>query len=69
MPEPRYLERVNVSRVTLEPGSRDRAAAKRRQRAGKGNGRSGSFAQMPVEIRNGIPFKPYVYRGRGGDDA
>jgi hypothetical protein len=68
MPEPRYLERVRISRVTLEPNSRDQAAAKRRQRNGRLTGaHGGSSAQMPVEIRNGLPFRPYVYRGLGYD--
>jgi hypothetical protein len=66
MPEPRYAERMTTDlRVTLEPGRRDLAAAKRRNRAGKlaGHGQ----ASMPVEIRNGLPFKPYIYRGLGYD--
>ena len=73
MPEPRAgrLPSTNI-RVTLEPETRDSAAARRRQRAGRpGYGRKGAVA---IEIRNGLPFRPYIYRGLGydqygGDDA
>lgn len=67
MPEPRYpVDATAAIRITLEPGSRDLAAAKRRNRAGTGSGR-GARA-LPVEVRNGLPaFKPYVYRGTGTD--
>ena len=68
MPEPRRDRSTDAAlRVTLEPNSRDSAAAKRRHRAGKISEHRGSFAQMPVEVRNGLPFKPYVYRGLGYD--
>jgi hypothetical protein len=66
MPEPRYSERLHVTRASLEPSSRDKAAAQRRYRAGKRNGHD-PVGAIPFEIRNGLPFKPYVYRGLGYD--
>jgi len=66
MPESRAgrLPSTNI-RVTLEPETRNPAAARRRQRAGRpGYGSKGAVA---VEIRNGLPFRPYIYRGLGYD--
>ena len=68
MPEPRRsMLKSAAIRVILEPATRDLAAAQRRTRAGKRIGRHGASAGMPVEVRNGLPFKPYVYRGLGYD--
>ena len=68
MPEPRHDRAATVPvRVTLEPGSRDPAAYQRRIRSGRVRGRKGPDGSLPVEIRNGLPWKPYVYRGLGYD--
>lgn len=76
MPEPRRDRTSEVTiRVTLEPGSRDPSATRRRYRRGWRSGynggtrlvRPGEGGSVPFEIRNGLPFKPYVYRGTGFD--
>ena len=68
MPEPRTLsgrERRTLAAITYEPSAGDPAAYSRRYRAGNRRGRGAGA--IPVEIRNGLPFKPYVYRGAGWD--
>lgn len=68
MPEPRRDRAATVpARVTLEPGKRDPAAYQRRIRSGRVRGRRGAVGSLPVEIRNGLPWRPYVYRGLGYD--
>jgi hypothetical protein len=64
MPELRTIEgrerlRAPVA-IVYDPDHRAKSAAQRRRR----RGRSGP---VPVEVRNGLPFKPYVYRGLGYD--
>lgn len=74
MPEPRQpFSLAPAVRVSLEPSSRDPVAMRRRYRHGtvpqgvtRGGARYASGA-LPVEIRNGVSFKPYVYRGLGYD--
>ena len=62
MPEPRRLRELDshLPAIALELHSARPAEATRRRRRGL----SGS---VPVEIRNGLPFKPYRYQGTGYD--
>ena len=66
MPEPRNLEgreRHGLPSVTFETtDARGEPEYQRRCRAGGRRPRG-----VPVEVRNGLPFKPYVYRGVGYD--
>jgi hypothetical protein len=64
MPELRTIEgrerlRAPVA-IVYDPDTRAKSAAQRRRRRG-------ASGPVPVEVRNGLPFKPYVYRGVGYD--
>ena len=56
-------------RIVFEPGRRNPAAMRRRYRNGTAayTGKDPEGGALPVEIRNGRPFKPYVYLGLGYD--
>lgn len=58
MPEPRRLRELDshLPAISLQSQATRQAEAARRRR-------SGTAGRVPVEIRNGLPFKPYVYRG------
>ena len=64
MPEMRTVEgreRLNAPVVIVyDHHARDETAAQRRRRRGQ-------RGPVPIEVRNGLPFKPYVYRGVGWD--
>jgi hypothetical protein len=60
-------ERHSASGLTGRPVEQNSAEAKRRERAGI-RGRPGVTALIWREPpANGLPFKPYVYRGLGYD--
>ena len=64
MPEMRTIkgrERLRApAAIVFDPDTRAKSAAQRRRR-------HGSSGPVPVEIRNGLPFRPYIYRGLGYD--
>ena len=68
MPEPRRMRELDshLPAITRE-GESSRAAEMRRRQ------RHGQLGRVAVEVRNGLPFRPYIYRGlgydqHGGDD-
>ena len=62
MPEPRRLREFDshLPAITRE-GEASRAAEMRRRQ------RRGQLGRVAVEVRNGLPFRPYRYQGLGYD--
>ena len=64
MPEPRTSRDLQaVPPVQIDAKNRDASAYQQARR----HGESGPFRGKPVEIRNGLPFRPYRYQGAGHD--